>query len=305
MTKPKKPKEKKTASTKSRSRPARRRKRPLNPIGSSGQARIRLGPAGSGGYAHSTLEGVQRLPDLGLQAMEVEFVRGVGMGIPLAKSVGAAAKKNNIKLSVHAPYYINLASKEPIKIKQSKKRILDSCERMHHMGGGPVVFHPAYFGGMDKELVYNITKEAIIDMMKTIKKKKWKCELATETTGKHSALGSLEETIRLVNETGITPCIDFAHLFARNYGRIDYGEVFDKIRFLKLKRLHIHFSNIEFTAKGERRHMVMDHQPAFAPLAKEILDRKLDVTIISETPITWEDSINMREIFEKLGYKFQ
>jgi len=123
--------------------------------------RVRLGPAGSGGYADSTLEGVHRLPDLGLQALEVEFVRGVGMGIRLAKSVGKEAKKQGIKLSVHAPYYINLASKESLKINQSKKRILDSCERMHQMGGGPVVFHPAFFGGQDKEHVYNMTKEAM------------------------------------------------------------------------------------------------------------------------------------------------
>ncbi len=268
------------------------------------KAKIRLGPAGSGGYAHSTLEGVQRLPELGLQAIEIEFVRGVSMGIPLAKSIGAEAMKQKIALSVHAPYYINLASKEPKKIEASKKRILDSCERMHHMGGGPVVFHPSYFGGQDKEHVYNMTKEAVVDMQKTIKEKKWKCTLATETTGKHSAFGSLDETIRMVNETGITPCIDFAHLYARNNGKIDYGEVFDKIKPLKLKHIHIHFSNIEFTDKGERRHLVMDHRPAFEPLAKEILDRKLNVTIISETPKTWEDSLEMREIFEKLGYKF-
>ena len=86
------------------------------------------------------------------------------MGIPLAKRVGAEAKKQGIKLSVHAPYYINLASKEKIKIQQSKKRILDSCERMHHMGGGPVVFHPSYFGGQDREKVFQITKEAILNI---------------------------------------------------------------------------------------------------------------------------------------------
>ena len=263
------------------------------------KARVLLGPAGSGGYAHSTLEGVQKLPGLGLQALEVEFVRGVGMGKRLAKSVGAEAKKQDISLSVHAPYYINLASKEPKKIEQSKKRILDSCERMHLMGGGPVVFHPSYFGGMDKKYVYKITKQAIVDMQKTIKKNKWKCRLATETTGKHSAFGSLDESIKLVNETGIDMCIDFAHLYARNNGSINYGEVFDKIKFLKLKHLHIHFSNIEFTAKGERRHLTIENkEPDFTPLAKEILDRKLKVTIISESPATWKDAQKMRRIFE-------
>jgi deoxyribonuclease-4 len=267
--------------------------------------KIRLGPAGSGGYASSTLEGVHKLPGLGLQALEVEFVRGVGMGIPLAKQIGQEAKGQDIGLSVHTPYYINLASKEPKKIEQSKKRILDSCERMHHMGGGPVVFHPSYFGGQDKEHVHNMTREAVLDMLKTIKKKKWKCQLATETTGKHSAFGSLDETIRLVNETGIIPCIDFAHLYARNNGRIDYGTVFDKIKPLKLKHIHIHFSGISYSSKGERKHLLIEaKQPDFEPLAQEIMDRKLDVTIICESPATWEDSQKMRVIFENLGYNF-
>lgn len=266
--------------------------------------KIRLGPAGSGGYAGSTLEGVQKLPELELQSLEVEFVRGVHMGIPLAKQVGAEAKKQNIELSVHAPYWINLASKEKIKIAQSKKRILDSCERMHHMGGGPVVFHPSYFGGQDKEKVFQITKEAILDMMKVIKKRGWNCQLAPETTGKHSALGSLGETIRLVKETGCYLCVDFAHLFARQYGKIDYAKILDKLKSLRFKHLHIHFSGIEYTAKGERNHLVMDHNPSFRPLAKEILHRKLDVTIISESPITFRDSLKMRKIIENMGYEF-
>ena len=268
------------------------------------EAKIRLGPAGSGGYSSGTLEGVQKLPELGLNALEVEFVRGVHMGIPLAKQIGVEARKNDIQLSIHAPYFINLASKEKKKIEESKKRILDSCERMHHMGGGPVVFHPSYFGGMDKEQVYQMTKEAIDGMLNAIRGNRWNCKLAPETTGKHSALGSLDETIRLVKETGCYLCVDMAHLFARQYGKIDYMEIFDKLEPLKLKHLHIHFSGIEYTAKGEKNHIVLNHSPPFRPLAQEILKRGLDVTIISESPVTWEDSQKMRRIFETLGHKF-
>lgn len=267
---------------------------------------IRLGPAGSGGYASSTLDGIQKLPELGLQTMEVQFSHGIGMGIPLAKRIGEEAKKLGIELSVHAPYYINLASKEPEKIRASKKRILDSCERMHHMGGGPVVFHPSYFGGQDKEKVFQTTKDAILNMMKSVKKDKWNCLIAPETTGKHSALGSLEETIRLVKETGCSLCVDFAHLFARQYGRIDYAEIFDKLKPLKLKHLHCHFSGIAYTSRGERNHLVLDHNPDFGKLSQELLKQKWlkSITIISESPITWQDSQKMRGILEDLGYKF-
>ncbi len=267
---------------------------------------IRLGPAGSGGYADSTLEGVQRIPELGLQTLEVQFSHGIGMGIPLARRVGAEAKKQGISLSVHAPYYINLASKEKIKIAQSKKRILDSCERMHHMGGGPVVFHPSYFGGMDREKVFQTTREAILDMLKTIKKSGWNAELAPETTGKHSALGSLEETIRLVKETGCFLCVDLAHLFSRQYGKIDYKEIFSKLKPLKLKHLHFHFSGIEYTSKGEKNHIPLDHSPDFRKFAQELLKQKWlkSATVISESPVTWKDSLKMKKILESMGYKF-
>lgn len=264
---------------------------------------IKLGPAGSTGKG--TLEGIKEVKKLGLQSLEVEFVRGVHMGLGLAKECGTEAKKLGIELSVHAPYYINLASEDSKKQKESKQRILDSCERGHHLGAREIVFHPAYFGKEDKEKVFQISKEHILDMIETIRKKDWNVTLSPETTGKHSALGSLDETIRLVKETRCSFNIDFAHLYARNYGKIDYKEILDKIHDqLKPKHIQCHFSNISYSSKGERNHEVMDHHPPFEPLAKEILKRKIDVTIISESPVTWKDSLRMRQIFERLGYKF-
>jgi len=266
--------------------------------------KIKLGPAGS--PAKSTFEGLSRIRELGLHEMEVQFSHGVGMGLPLAKRIGEERKRIGIELSVHAPYYINLASEEKSKIEESKKRILDSCERANLMGASPVVFHPAYFGKRDREETFQLTKDAILDMKKTIRKNHWQVELAPETTGKHSALGSLDETIRLVKETRCGMCVDFAHLYARNYGRIDYAEVLDKVYKLKPNDLHCHFSNIEFTRKGERNHLNLDHRPDFRPLAKELLhQRKIrTVTIICESPVTWKDSLKMKKILESLGHRF-
>ena len=170
---------------------------------------VMLGPAGCGGYAESTIEGLTKLAGLGLQTLEVEFVHGVTMKNELARQVGAAAKRLGVPLSAHAPYFVNLASKEPKKIEASKNRILDSCERLHHMGGGPVVFHPAFFGGMDKEDVFRQAKEAIVSMMEALERNGWtNVQLAPETTCKHSALGSLDETVRIAKEAGCSMCID-------------------------------------------------------------------------------------------------
>ncbi|NIO19268.1 MAG: TIM barrel protein [Candidatus Aenigmarchaeota archaeon] len=239
--------------------------------------------------------------------MEVQFSHGINMSIDLAKKIGKERERIGIELSVHAPYYINLASKEPKKVKESKQRILDSCERAHYMGAGNVVFHPAYFGGKERESIYQITKKHILDMMGTVKRKKWDVLISPETTGKHSALGSLEETIRLSKETGCSLCVDFAHLFARNYGRIDFNEIFEKLRPLGKKHLHCHFSGIEYTSKGEKNHMNMNHSPDFRKLAKALLKQKFlkSVTIISESPITWKDSLKMKDSLAKLGYRWK
>jgi deoxyribonuclease-4 len=268
--------------------------------------RIILGPAGS--PARSTIEGVEKVKELGLHCMEVQFTHGIKMGLDLAKEIGKERKRIGIELSVHAPYYINLASKEPRKVKASKERILDSCERAHHMGAKHVVFHPAYFGEKDKETIYQTAKEQILDMVGTVRKKGWEVLLSPETTGKHSALGSLEETIRLSKETGCSLCVDFAHLFARNYGRIDFGEIFNKLKTLKINHLHSHFSCIEYTSKGEKNHLILEERkPDFRKFAKELLKQKwLDsITIISESPITWKDSVKMRDILERMGYRWK
>jgi len=265
-------------------------------------AQIRLGPAGS--PANSTFEGLSKVKELGLNAMEVQYSHGVGMGLPLAKRVGEERKRVGIELSVHAPYYINLASDEDEKVDASKKRILESCKRAHLMGAEQVVFHPAYYGKHEPDDTFSVVADAVKGMQKAIEKEGWNVRLAPETTGKHSAFGSLDETVRLVKETACSMCIDFAHLYARNNGQIDYARIFDTLKTLGTEHFHMHFSNINFGEKGERNHLVLDHQPDFRPLAKEIMDRDVDCTIISESPVTWKDSLKMKEIFEKMGHDF-
>jgi deoxyribonuclease-4 len=267
-----------------------------------------LGPAGNCILARGekTSDSLKNLARLGLNAQEIEFVRGVYMGKNEAKSIGGLAKKLGIRLSVHAPYYINLASEDAKKQLESRQRILASAEIGHHLGAREIVFHPAYFGKFDREKVFQITKEHILDMRETLRKKEWDVVLSPETTGKHSALGSLDEIIRLVKETGCGFTIDFAHLYARNGGRIEYKDVLDKLHSqLKPKHMHCHFSNISWTSKGERNHEILDHRPPFGPLAKELLRRRTDCTLISESPITWKDALKMKAILEREGYTWK
>lgn len=264
--------------------------------------KIRLGPAGipESCKKKNTIEGIKKVTELKLQAMEVEFVYGVRMSRLMAKETGEIAKKLNIELSVHAPYYINLCTTDKKKLAASKRRIKNSMDRAIAMEAHVVTFHPGFYGKLTEEEAFEKVKEACEELATK------KVMLGLETTGKHTAFGTVEEIVELCKQVNYcVPVIDFAHIFARNYGKIDYGEIFDLIKPLKLKHIHSHFSNIEFTEKGERRHLPLDDQPPFKPLAKEILKRKVNITIISESPILEKDSLRMAKIFKKLGYSFE
>jgi deoxyribonuclease-4 len=219
----------------------------------------------------------------------------------------------NIKLSIHAPYAINLSSADKKVVEASKKRIFDSCLRANEMNAWIVVFHPGYYSGLPSEKAFEAVKlacEDLVDRMKTQGIKN--VLLGLETTGRVSQFGTLDELVRFCKETKCcVPAVDPAHMFARQAGRINYEEIFDKLKPLKLEHIHIHFSSVKWrpvkaTGTGnEWYHMeIKNEQPPFEPLAKEILKRKLDMTIISESPVLEQDSLAMKKVFEKLNYKF-
>ena len=258
--------------------------------------KILLGPGGSAGLGNE--EGIKKCKELGLEAMEIEFTYGVRMENEEAKKLGGLAGKLGISLSVHAPYYINLNSTDKKKIEASKKRILDSCERAHYLGARFVVFHPGFYGKSTNEETYEKIKEAVADMQKTIEKNKWNVILCPETTGKIRQFGDLDELIRLSQETGCGVCIDFSHLKARYQGKLDMDEACEKIKRIKIKTGH--FSGIEYTDAGERRHVVTpesDIKELFSLLKKH----DISIRIINESPDPWGDCVKSRKIKEAMG----
>ncbi len=255
---------------------------------------LKLGVAGTGGIGY--INCLRKLSKLGLKAMEVEFTYGVKMTDVAARDIGRLAKSLEISLSVHAPYYINLASKEPEKVNASRKRILDSCAKAHYLGATHVVFHAGFYQGRDPDKIFKIIKAEVVELIKTIRRNKWKPRLAPETTGKRTQFGNIDELLRLRKETGCALCVDFAHLLARD-GKIDYDEVFNKLK--SMKHIHAHFSGIEFTAKGERKHLLTKKKDILV-LAKHILRRNLDITIINESPSPLKDALKTKKIFSSL-----
>ena len=249
----------------------------------------------------SSAEGILCVKDIGLQAMEVEFVRGVHMKNDAADELRKVAEKSGIALSAHAPYYINLSSEEKIKISQSKKRILDSMERAQHMGAKIVVVHPGYYGKMTKEQCFKMIKEGCEDI---VSRHKGDVILGLETTAKERAFGDLDEIIRICKEvSGCAPVIDFAHMFART-SSIDYADILKKVSHFK--HIHSHFSNMKKTQQGGHTdiHVPIDSAPPFKPLAEQLMKQKTNITIISESPLIEADALKMKHILESLGYKF-
>lgn len=261
--------------------------------------KILFGPAGS--PAKSTLEGLAAVSELGLQAMEVAFTHGIKMGNDLAMKIGEENKKFNIALSIHAPYYINLNSSKKEIVKDSVARILQSCERGHHMGASKVIFHAAYYGTSSKADTYEAVKTEVLELVRTVKSSNWRAEILPETMGRLSQFGDLDELIQLCKDTKCGICVDPAHIYARNQGKIDFFEMFDKLHELRKKDMHFHFSGINYGPSGERNHLILDHCPDFGAFAEELLQRKYDsATIISESPITWKDSVNMKNIIDRV-----
>jgi deoxyribonuclease-4 len=274
--------------------------------------KIRLGTSGIpiSSKGNSTIDGIKRIAELKLDALEVSFTHGIHMSLATAKEVGKVANNLDIELSIHVPYYINLASEDKKIIEDSKKRIIDSLERGVAMDATVVAAHAGYYG-KDKIKSTQMVFEACKEIAEHIEKKGWNIDFGLETMGKQKSWGTLDEIIDVCKKLNhLIPYLDAAHLYALHGGQINYKEIFDKLEVLKLKKIHSHFSGIKYSLVGigrgnEKQHVPMKVAgPDFENYAKEILRRGIDITIISESPILEIDSLYMKEVLEKLGYKF-
>ena len=268
---------------------------------------------GTAGVPHSakagdSISGIQRVRALGLDAMELEFVRGVHMGEESARQVRNAAEKNNVLLRVHAPYFINLNSSDKEKIVASKKRILDSAKIGSIAGAKIVTFHPGFFQGENKKIVLEKVISEIGSIIDEMKKQKWNIALAPETTGKPTQVGSLEETLEMCSALKeLQPMVDFSHLHARENGRFkskkDFEKAIKEIPEKFLADLHMHASGINFSEKGERNHMNMDEKGNsfnYKWLLEALRENRVSGCIICESPNIEEDALLMKRHWEKI-----
>jgi len=267
--------------------------------------KVRFGPAGIpiNCDGRSTLEGVRCCAAAGLRAMEMEFVQGVRMKEEAAREICAEARRLDVSLSSHAPYFINLCSSEKHKIENSKRHIISSAHMTSLAGGGITVFHPGFYQKLPPDDAFRAAKAVLSEIVSELKARKIKIRLGAETVGKKSAFGGLDENIRLSQEVDmVEPAIDFAHLHARGDFRIrgedDYRAIFKRLEDALggyVNRFHCHFSEINYSDKGELNHFPLgtNNEPPFRPFMRVLAENGYSGTVICETPKLDMDALKM------------
>lgn len=284
-----------------------------------GDYMIRFGPAGNSesfyneGHKH-TVEAFAWLKEKGLSAFEYSFGRGVRLKEESAKAIGQEAAKNGIALSAHAPYYINLATTEAEKIEGNFRYLSESLTAAKWMDAKRVVFHPGAQGNGSRQPAFIRVEEALQRVIQRLDEEKLleSVSICPETMGKVKQIGDLAEVIELCKtDERLIPAIDFGHLHARDRGALntqqDFADVLDKIENelgeFRAKHFHVHFSKIEFTAQGEKKHRIFEDEgfgPDFAPLGRLFAQRGYEPVIICESKGTMaEDAVKMKQIYER------
>jgi len=254
-----------------------------------------------------SLSGISRIHELGLGCMELEFVRGVKMGEQTAKKVGKLANELEIRLSVHAPYFINLNGGGEILI-NSKERILNSARIGNICGAKSVVIHAGYFKSDLSVYVYQQIKTQLVSIIEQLRSEGNDITLRIETMGRKSQFGSLDEALDITEVDGVLPCIDFSHLHAidgKNNSREEFASILARIEERLgrggLDNMHIHVSGIEYSIKGEKRHLVLEESDfKYKELTQAFLDFNIRGMVICESPNLEMDALILKSEYESL-----
>lgn len=276
----------------------------------------KFGPAGNAasfsemGYKNS-LDVPDYIVKMGLDCYEYQCGRGVNIGEEKARLLGKKASAAGIGLSLHAPYYISMSSVEEEKRKNSVNYILASARAVNAMGGNRIVVHTGSCGKISREEALALAKDTMRMALDALDSEGLsEIHICPETMGKVNQLGTLDEVLELcLLDERLIPCIDFGHLNARDLGCLkefyDYENIFIKIRDRlgtdRLKSFHSHFSKIEYTTGGEKRHLTFEdtvYGPDYEPVMELVLKYGCDPTFICESAGTQaEDAKKMKDYY--------
>jgi deoxyribonuclease-4 len=259
--------------------------------------------------ASTTQAGIERIRELGLDCLEVQFVQGVKMGERTALQVAEVARRLGVRLSCHAPYFINLNAHEPDKLSASEARILQSARIGALCGAESVVAHTAFYLGDPPQMVYQRVKGSLEKIVATLRWEGNPILIRPEVMGKDTQFGNLEEVLSLSAEIeGVLPTLDFSHWHARHGKNNTYDEFLlilkqteSRLGRRGLEKLHIHLSGIEYSQAGERRHLdLKEADLRYEELLQALKDSKASGTIICESPNLEEDALLLQETYRSL-----
>ena len=279
----------------------------------------KFGPAGNSdsfSKAHrSSVEAPEWIAGLGLDCYEYQCGKGVHVGEETARRVGERARQAGISLSLHAPYFINLANPDRSALEKTIGYISAACLVASQMGAGRVVIHSGALMKRSRREALDIARRSLRDVIAACDDRGFgHIALCPETMGKINQLGDLDEVLELCTlDERLIPCIDWGHLYARSLGADDGQEAFsrmlDRVEEVlgteRAARFHSHFSHIQFTpGGGEKCHRTFSdndgYGPDWAPLATEVARRGWSPTFICESAGTQaEDALTMKRIYEQ------
>lgn len=276
---------------------------------STASKRLLFGTAGipNSASASQSLAGIQCAAQLGLGCLEIEFVKGLKMGSDTAQKIREKAKAQNISLSVHAPYYVNLSSEEQGKRLVSQERLLSSARTAEICGATSAVFHAGYYGRVGAKEAFDTIVEGLKEVVSILKKERNPVVLRPETMGKKTQFGSLEEILFLCREVdGLQPCIDFSHIHAREGKANSYAEfhrilnkIGKKLGAEALDNLHIHISGVEYNEKGEIKHVdLKDSDFCYDEWIQALKDYGVGGMVICESPNLEQDALMLKKLYE-------
>ena len=248
------------------------------------------------------------LKDLNLDGMEMEFVHGDRITDKSKDFI--KSNSENLVITAHGPFYINLNSKEEEKIDASVGRIIDTARVAEDVGAYSITYHAAFYMGKDKEIVYNQVKNQTQRIVDILEKEKINVWIRPETTGKATQWGDFEEIIRLSKEfEQVLPCIDFSHIHARTGGQYN---TYDEIAYVlerigkelgvqALENFHGHLAGIEYTDKGERQHLILEESDMnYQAVLKALKDFNVKGALVCESPNIEDDAQILKEYYYSL-----
>ncbi len=261
-------------------------------------------PMGDGNRRMNYATGIRYLRSVGLDAMELLFVRSINVTDNNKDDILEAKKVDNFYLSAHASYYINLNADDKVKQMQSVKRIMDAAEALAKVGGRSLVLHPGYYMNDSKERAYSDIKRNLTELPDC------GVDFRLETTGKGSQFGTLEELVSLCKEiSSCKLCIDFSHIHGRSNGGLKKYEDFagilnyiqDNLGAQVLKDMHIHIGGIKYSHKGEKNHVpLLESDFNFRDCLRALKDFNVRGCVIAEGPLLEKDALLLKDTFEKL-----